>query len=163
MLGGGQRAVATWLAPVALVVVTTVALLAQLGERASVSVQQCVTGGGFARLGVGIALLHTDSTCPDGVAMGPANQQVIGIVVMIALPVLLAHLVGLAAGVGIAARLHRMVRAVLAMILPSLRVAAPLPSTPQPARPVEAVLRRPTTAAVVGGPLRRGPPRVRFA
>lgn len=163
MLGRGQRAVATWLAPVALAVVTTVALLAQLGERASVTMQSCVDGGGFSRVGVGFALLHAEPTCPDGVAMGPSHQQVIGIVVMIALPVLLAHLVGLAAGVGIAARLNGVLRAVLAMIVPSLRVAAPVASTPQPARPVEAVLRRPASAVVVGGPLRRGPPRVRFA
>lgn len=153
---------ATWLAPVAVAVVAAFALLAQLGDRASVTVQQCVSAGSFARLGVGLALLHSEPTCPHGVAVGPDQGQVIGIVVMIALPVLLAHLVGVAAGVGITARLHRVVRAFLAMVVPSLRAAAPLPSAPV-ARPVEVPVARPVTAEVVGGPLRRGPPRVRFA
>lgn len=162
MVGRGQRAVATWLAPVVTAVVATVALLAQLGDRAAVTVQQCVSGGGFAHLGVGLALLHSDPTCPDGAALGPDRGQVVGIVVMIALPVLVAHLVGLAAGVGLTARLHRLMRAVLAMIVPSLRAAGPLPSAPV-ARPVEAAVPALTTAEVVGGPLRRGPPRVRFA
>src|SRR5665647_1655124 len=95
MAGRGQRRVLAWLAPA---LVASVALLTgamHLAQQGTLTVQQCVSGAGLGRVGLGLALLRVDEACPDG------QRQVIGVVVVVAMPVLVAHLAG-ATSTGIA-------------------------------------------------------------
>ena len=144
------------------------AVLALLGAGADVllrqgalTVHQCVTAGSLGRFGVSLALLRDDAACPAG-SYGVGNgQRVIGVVVAIALPVLLAHLVGAGLGVGLVARLNRLVRAAVGVVR-GLR--------PRPAEPVvlpvahlvtvDVPVVTPRSRAVPGGPWWRGPPEV---
>lgn len=161
---GATRTVATWFAPVAAALLAIAALVGQLADRATVSVLQCVPGGGLGRLGVGLALLRADERCPQGeLALGGDQRQVMGVVVVVALPALVAHLAGALAGAGALARLQRLLRAVLAMLVPALRAPVVVAPTEPAARTVEVPADRPVSRVVVGVPQRRGPPQVRFA
>jgi len=167
MTGGARgvtRVITTWLAPAAVVVVGLAGVAAQLTDRASVSVQQCVPGTGLARFGVTLALLHPDDACPNGaLALGGDQRQVLGVVVMVALPVLLAHVMGAAVGIGALARLHGLLRAALALLVPALRVPAAVPTWEPLVLAVDVPVDRPASREVVGVLRRRGPPQPRFA
>jgi hypothetical protein len=110
-------------------------------------------------------MLRVDEACPYGtLAIGGDRQQVLGVVVVVALPVLLGNLAGAALGIGVLARLRGILSALLAL-LGALRRR---PSSPAP---LPAVVRvrvdvpedRPASRAVVGVPWWRGPPQVSFA
>lgn len=145
-----------------------VALLAAgafvLVQQGSLMVHQCVTAGALGRFGVSLALLRDDAACPAGSYGVGDGQRAIGVVIAIALPVLLAHLVGAGLGVGLASRLHRLVRVAVAVVR-GLR--------PRPADPVVVPVVRlvavdvpvvaPRARAVPGGPWWRGPPEVGIA
>jgi len=156
--------VATWLAPVAVAVLALAALAGQVADRATVSVLQCVPGGGLARVGVGLALLRADERCPEGeLALGGDQRQVMGVVVVVALPALAAHVAGALAGAGVLARLQRVLRVVLSMLVPALRAPEAVAPVEPTTRAVEVPADRPVARVVVGVPQRRGPPQVRFA
>jgi hypothetical protein len=133
-------------------------------QQGSLMVHQCVTAGSLGRFGVSLALLRDDVACPSGSYGIGDGQRVIGVAVAIALPVLIAHLVGAGLGVGLASRLHRLVRAAVGVVL-GLR--------PRPTEPARLPVLRPTAVdvpvvtprarAVPGGPWWRGPPEVGIA
>lgn len=149
----------------------TLGLLALLGAGAVLAMQQgtvlvhrCVSAGSLGRFGVSLALLRDDAACPAGTYGVGEGQRVIGVVVAIALPVLVAHLLGAGLGVGMAARLHRLVRAAIGVVL-GLR---PWPAEPvvlpvAPGLAVDVPVVAPRTRAVPGGPWWRGPPEVGIA
>lgn len=155
---------AAWLAPVAVAVLAVVALAGRFGDRATVSMLQCVPGGGLARVGLGLALLRADDGCPQGeLALGGDQRHVMGVVVVVALPVLAGHLAGALAGAGLLARLQRALRAALAMLVPTLQAPEVVTPALPSAGPVEVPAGRPVCRLVVGVPQRRGPPLVQFA
>lgn len=168
MAGRGQRRVRAWLAPA---VVAAAALLTgamHLAQQGTLSVQQCVSGAGLGRFGLGLALLRVDEACPDGtLAVGGGQRQVIGVVVVVAMPVLVAHLAGATLGLGALARLrrlHRLLRAIVAGL--GARVRRPAAPPPLPAQvrvAVDIPVDPPTSRAVLGVPWWRGPPQVQFA
>lgn len=121
-------------AALAAVASAAVAVVALLGEHAAVLVHRCVAVDGLgAWLGVRLALLRAGE-CPEGsLAIGGDGQQLLTLVVGAAVPVLLAHLLGAALGLGLAARLRRLVRHVLRLV--RLPEPAPRPLVPT-TRPV---------------------------
>ncbi|GEN79968.1 hypothetical protein AFE02nite_17020 [Actinotalea fermentans] len=132
-------------------------------QQGALMVHQCVTAGSLGRFGVTLALLREDAACPSGYGVGD-GQRAIGVVVAIALPVLLAHLVGAGVGVGLASRLHRLVRVAVGVVRslrprPAEPVALPVPRLVAVDVPVVA----PRSRAVAGGPWWRGPPEVGLA
>lgn len=139
-------------------VVGAVALLAQRG---GLLVHQCVGDGAAGWLGLRLALLRQDATCPSGtLAVGPDGRQALAVVVMVAVPVLLAHLVAAALGFGLA----RQVRLVVGVALRLL--GRPFRARPAPVLVVLRDVRRfvvscavrPPGPVDVAAPLRRGPP-----
>ncbi|MHA7133542.1 hypothetical protein [Oerskovia turbata] len=144
-----------------LLVVGTVMLLA---DRGFSIVHQCVPApGGWAAAGIHLALLRESATCPAGTAaLGGDPVRVVTVVGVLALPVLLAHLALLLAGVGLAAMALR-VRDRLTAVLGPRRLATLLcaPLAPlrtacdQVVRSEAAVLRHLALAAVRS---LRGPP-----
>jgi len=140
----------------------TVTVAALLVGRGALTVTQCVSGAGLGRLGLGLALLRVDEACPSGtLAVGGDQHQVMGVVVVVALPVLTANLLGATLGIGVLRRLGGMVR-VLVAALGALRLRLPRPVSLPPAatQQVEIPVEVPTTRAVVGVPWWRGPPQV---
>ena len=120
-----QRRPGLTLAPVALALATLVAGAAMLSRQGALTVHQCVPGDGTAGwLGLRLALLRADVACPTGsLAVGGDSRQIMGVVVTVALPVLLAHLAGVGLGLGLLARVRTIVRSaagVLAAVLPRL-------------------------------------------
>lgn len=113
------------------------ALVAVLGSlavaawRAPVLVHQCVAGDGLAgSLGLRLALLRADATCPTGVAVGADGAQAAGVVVMVAAPVLLLHVTLAGTGAGLMALAAALVRAlgrVLGRIAPVVPARVRLP------------------------------------
>lgn len=144
------------------VLLTGAALLAQQG---AVVVHQCVSAGAFGRLGVGLSLLRTDAACPAGQLGVGDGRRVVGLVVAIAAPVLLAHLAGALLGVGAVARLHRALRALVVAVRALPRVAGPVGVPVVAPRPgaVDVPVRRPRARAVPHGQWWRGPPEVGLA
>src|SRR5665647_509350 len=167
MAGRGQRRVWAWLAPA---VVAAAALLSGamgLAEQGTLTVQQCVSGAGLGRFGLGLALLRVDEACPDGtLAVGGGQRQVIGVVVVVAMPVLDANLAGATHGLAALARLHRLLRLLRAVVAGlgarSRRPAAPPPLPAQVRVAVDAPVDPPTSRAVLGVPWWRGPPPVSY-
>ncbi len=163
MTGARFPRVTAALAPVIAVLGVLAVAITRAAEGTSVTVHQCVSGGGFARFGVRLALLHPDDACPQGeLALGGDQRQVMGVVVLVAVPVLLGHVAGVLAGVGVLARLSSALRAVLALLVPSLRVPELAP-VEEPRLAVEVPVERAESRLVVGTPWRRGPPQVQFA
>lgn len=135
-----------------------------LVQQGSLMVHQCVTAGSLGRFGVSLALLRDDAACPAGSYGVGDGQRALGLVVAIALPVLLAHLVGAGLGVGLAARLHRLVRAAVGVVRglrarPAEPVVVPVVRCVAVDVPVVA----PRARAVPGGPWWRGPPELGIA
>lgn len=137
-----------------------VAAVGTVSRHAEVLVHQCVADGTAGAIGLRLALLHHDPACPSGeLAVGGQTRQVIGVVVLVALPVLAAHLVGLLAGAGLLARVRAGLRTVRGVL-------AGLVGAPEPAFvPVSVVRRVPVevvrsrhTDPVLAVPALRGPP-----
>lgn len=99
----GGVAVLVLLARVAGTVVT------HLEQRGFALAHQCLPdGGSFAWLGMHLAVVRTSADCPAGtVALGGRPDDVAAVIAAIALPVLVWHLLGGFAGVGLAAYLSR--------------------------------------------------------
>jgi len=137
------------------------AALLVLGQRGALLVHQCVSDGGAGWLGLRLALLRREAGCPDGtLAVGPDTRQAIAVVVMVAVPVLLAHLLAAAAGLGVARHVGQVVRIALRLL------RRPFRARPLPVALVVRLLRRPAASRAVRAPgpvdvavpLRRGPP-----
>ncbi|MDO8106640.1 hypothetical protein Q6348_05445 [Isoptericola sp. b441] len=132
----------------------------------AILVHQCVAGDGMAgALGLRLALLRPDAACPSGaLAVGGDSRQVMGVLVVVALPLLLVHLLGLTMAAGLLARIGLAVRTVVRVLAGLVRRPEPArPALPRCARPVPAgLLRGAVEGAPVGSPLLRGPP-LRFA
>lgn len=133
-----------------------------LSRFGTVLVHQCVAAEGtVGALGLRLALLRQDAACPSGsLAVGGDSRQVIGVLVLVALPVLVAHLVAAAAALGLLARVRSGVRTAVRAL--TGLVLRPEPVRPVPARPSRPVLARlvvvPADGPTLGSPLRRGPP-----
>lgn len=159
-----MRRVMTWLLPLLAVATATAGGALHLVERGALTVQQCVPGSGLGRVGLGLAVLRVDPACPDGTLAIGGDSRVIGVVVIVALPVLLANLAGATLGVGVLARLHGVLRALLGLVgalRRRLPVPASLPGVVQVR--VDVPVERPSSRAVVGVPWWRGPPQLSFA
>jgi len=143
------------------------ALAGGLAHHGALLVHQCIPADpAVGRLGVGLALLRTDGDCPTGtLALGGDGRHVMGVVVLVALPVLLTHLLALATGLGLLARLRVLVRATLTVLGWAAR---PVPAThallvPGARRYVVAARRRASGRPVLVAPWRRGPPALGLA
>lgn len=164
-----RRRPAPWgaVALAATVVGVLAALPGLLVRHGSVVLHQCVPAEGTAGwLGLRLALLRAEPDCPSGtLAVGGEPRQVLGVVVMVALPLLAAHLVAAAVGIGLAARLHRVVRSAAALLAGVVRRLPGLPGlVVRRLRPaVAAAVARAPRGEPVLGPPRRGPPALRFA
>jgi len=96
-------------------------------RQGAVVVHQCVPASGVnGWLGVQFALLRVDSDCPPGaLAVGGDAHHALGIVAMVALPVLLAHVAGASIWLGLAAMLRRLIVGAVALlrrVIPALPV-----------------------------------------
>ena len=109
------RTVPTPLVAASAVLTVLAAGVVALSRFGTVLVHQCVAAEGAAgALGLRLALLRQEAACPSGsLAVGGDSRQVIGVLVMVALPVLVAHLVAGAAALGLLARVRSGVRTVV--------------------------------------------------
>ncbi len=147
------------------------AVLALLGAGATVLLQQgalmvhqCIAAGSLGRFGVSLSLLRDNAACPAGSYGVGEGQRVMGVVVAIALPVLLTHLLGAGLGVGLVSHLNRLVRAAVDVVRglrPRPADAVAMPVAHAVAVDVPVVV--PRARAVPGGPWWRGPPAVGIA
>jgi hypothetical protein len=148
-----------------LVVALLAALVAFVGASSALArtgallVHQCVADGTAGAIGLRLALLRQDAACPGQLAIGGEPREVIGVVVLVAVPVLLAHLVGVLAGLGMLARVRAGVRTVARVLSGLLRRPEPV-ALHVAARQLAPVARReaaPRGPALTVRPL-RGPP-----
>ena len=129
----------------------------------SLLVQQCLPVDGTAGwLGVRLSVLRVDAACPTGeLAVGGDARQVLGILVVVAVPVLVAHLATVVLGVGVLTRVRALARCalvVLASVLPHLPSALrPAGPSPRPALRTARSDRLPAPTSL-DAPWRRGPP-----
>lgn len=165
-----QRARRLSAAPVGGLVALALGVGAVLARNGSILVHQCVPAEGTAGwLGLRLALLRTDAACPTGeLAVGGDGRQVLGVVVMVALPMLLGHLAGLALSLGLMARLHGLLRAVAAVLTVVPRPPAAAPASHPQVRLVRLVAVARSVVVLVGRPgaqtpSRRGPPALQLA
>lgn len=142
-------------------------LVAVLARNGSILVQQCVPAEGTAGwLGLRLALLRVDAVCPTGeLAVGGEGRQVLSVVIMVAVPLLLGHLVGLALSLGLLARLGGLLRALGAIVAVVPGLLDHAPST-YPVLRLAGAAR--TTVVLVARPgseslSRRGPPTLQLA
>lgn len=157
MSSRGSRAGA-WAAPGLALLALFLGGAALLAKRTTFLVHECVSAGALGRLGLRVTFVSGDAVCPAGTVPGD-GRHVVGLVVAVALPVLIGHLVGAALGVGAASRLHRALRALVAAVR-ALPVAIVDPTAPAvaPATAVDVPVRRPGTRTAAAVPWRRGPP-----
>ncbi|MBO9553019.1 hypothetical protein [Cellulomonas sp.] len=143
---------------VALCLVVGLALAAQ----GRVLLHQCLPAGGLGPWGVGMAVLRDASECPEGsYALGSVTSGAV-VLLSVAVPVLVAHLLAAACGLGLSAAVVAALRAVPGLLRTLVRPVA---------EPVALVVRR-ARADVPDGPARpharllvvhlpvRGPPAV---
>ena len=134
-------------------------LLVHLG---GVLVHQCVDLGAAGWVGLRLALLRSDLTGPSGtLAVGGEAGQVVGVVVVVALPLLVVHTLAAIAGLGALTGLRRAFGAALTVLVRRpRRVLAPVAPVvgPRPEEPVDVPSWSVVTAAADGTPWRRGPP-----
>jgi hypothetical protein len=141
--------------------------VALLGRGGALVVHPCVPGDGLLGwMGLRLAILRPDVACPagtfsvDGLAGGT-----VGLVVIVALPLLATHLASLAVTLGLAARLHAALRVVRLLLATAVRRLPASPSVRTPSSHV-AVLAAPMVAVIqreVASPWRRGPPLLTLA
>ena len=143
------------------------ALAGGLAHHGTLLVHQCVPADpAVGRLGVGLALLRADGDCPTGaLALGGDGRHVMGVVVLVALPVLLTHLLALATGLGLLARLRVLVAAMLAVLgwVPRQAPASPSLLVLRVRGAVVGARRRAAGRLVLAAPWRRGPPALGIA
>lgn len=143
------------------VAATSGVALVWLADRATVLVRQCLAADGLVEwLGVHLALLRTGADCPDGtLALGGGTAQVLTALLGTVLVLAALHAVGVAVGVGLAARASGVLRAALAAVrarrVPSAVRARVLG---RPRAVVVGLVPAVTTRPVGRGVRRRGPP-----
>ena len=133
----------------------SVAAVGAATERGSLVLHQCVAGDpSLLQAGVRLALLQPDPHCATGLALGTPAGAATALVVTVAVPALLAQLAALAVGLGLAARVHDLLRRLTATL-----TGRALPAEPAPIDvPVDVAV-----AAAVPGPRRsRAPRTVRY-
>jgi len=115
------------LPPIAAVAVLALVsgLAAVLDGRAQLALHACLPGDGpVGWLGLRLALLRSSVDCPDGaLALGGSTSRSALVVVSVAVPVLLAHVVAAVCGASLSALATRAasgLRAVLAAVWPRL-------------------------------------------
>jgi hypothetical protein len=161
---GGTRARAVAQLAPALAAVAVFVGLMRLADQTAVTVHQCVSVAGLGRLGLGLALLRVDDSCPAGsLAVGGDQRQVLGVVVLVALPSLASHLMAAGAGLGVLARTCHAVRAVLRTLVPTVRAPGGPSRIDVPSIAIDVPRPTPRSRAVVGVPWWRGPPQLRTA
>ncbi|EYR62114.1 hypothetical protein N866_11655 [Actinotalea ferrariae CF5-4] len=148
------RVAAAWLA--------LLAGVTALGAHAPVLVHRCLPADGLTGgLGIRLALLRPDADCPSGtLAVGGEPGQVMGLLVLVAVPVVVAHLLSLLAAAAVVAGagvLVRAVGAVLGAVLPTLP-GRPRAVVDRPHAVVATVVREVVRPVLDAAALRRGPP-----
>ncbi len=132
-----------------------------LAQRGALLVHQCISDGAAGWLGLRLALLRHDAACPSGsLAVGPDSRQALAVVIMVAAPLLIAHVMAVTVGLGLARRVGQIVRIAIRLLLRPFRPA------PVAASVVVRFARRFATSQAVrppgpvdvAVPLRRGPP-----
>lgn len=161
-MSGRDKAV-RWTAPALALVALLVSGVGMLAQRSAVVVHGCVEAGAFGPFGVHLSLLRPDASCPAGGYAVGDGQRIVGVVVAVTLPVLLAHLAGALVGAGLASRLHRVVRTALAAVLRHRPRPEPVAVPVAAAVPVDVPVHLPRPRTVPGGPWWRGPPVVGVA
>lgn len=133
----------------------TVATLGAATSRGSLVLHQCVAGDpSLLQAGLRLALLRPDADCATGIALGAPAGAATPIVVTVAVPALLAQLVALAVGLGLAARARDLLRRLAAAV-----TGRTLPAEPAPIEvPVDVTV----AAAVPAAPRSREPRTVRY-
>lgn len=130
-----------------------------------VQVTRCVAvPGGFAQIGLHLALLRPAAECPTtGVALGGESEQVLAVVVMLTAPMLLLHAGVLAGSWGamttVRRSLARLARLVPWRGIPTLRPLV----VPARLSTAVGVLEAPVARVLGAVPLLRGPPLARPA
>ncbi|MBD7917299.1 hypothetical protein H9657_03275 [Cellulomonas sp. Sa3CUA2] len=118
---------------------TTLAVLSVVvGAQGRVLLHQCVVADGpLAALGVRMALLRSASECPDGaLGLGSASTGAV-LLLSVALPVVAAHVLLTACGLGLGVVARRGVAAVAALLASHLVPPVVVAGTPVPtARPL---------------------------
>lgn len=148
------RVLAAWL--------VLVAGVTALAAHAPVLVHRCLPADGLTGgLGLRLALLRPDADCPAGtLAVGGEPGQVMGLLVLVAVPVVVAHVLSVLAAACVVAGAGLLVRAVTRLagaVVPTLP-GVPRSVVDRPRALVAAVVRvafRPVLDAAVP---RRGPP-----
>lgn len=148
------RALAAWLALAAGVVA--------LAAHAPVLVHRCLPADGLTGgLGVRLALLRADADCPSGtLALGGEPERVMSLLVVVAVPVVLAHALSLLAAACVVAGARLLVRAVgrvAGVVLPVLP-RAPRGAVERPRTVVAVAVGDVVRAVLDAGVPRRGPP-----
>jgi hypothetical protein len=106
MLGARLRAAAT------AAVAAAVAVAGVSVSHGLLALHSCVDGGVLDSLALHVSVLRPSAACPSGsYALGPASGSVV-LVLSVALPVLVAHLLLAACGVGVCAALRVRLRRV---------------------------------------------------
>lgn len=147
---------------------TLVGSAAALLERwGALVVHSCVPGRGlFGWLGLRLAILRPDAACPAGTfAVDGQTGGTVGLLVIVAVPLMATHLTSLAVALGLAARLHAALRAVCLLLASVLRRVPTSPSVRMPSSH-GAVLVALAVAVIqrdLASPWRRGPPVLAFA
>lgn len=115
-----------------LVAVAVVALVGVLAARAQLVLHACLPGEGpLGWLGLRLALLRTSVDCPEGsLALGGSTARSALVVVSIALPTLLVHLLAATCGVSLSALLARAASGIREVLGAGLRVLPGAPRAP---------------------------------
>lgn len=133
-----------------------------LARQGTLVMHQCVpVSGADGWLGVQLALLRADSDCPPGaLAIGGDAHHAMGVVAMVALPVLLAHLAGVSLWLGLTTMLQLLIDGAVTLlrhVIPALPAQADsmvVPRGGHVATPFAPALAHLVTSCV----WRRGPP-----
>lgn len=150
-----------WAAAVLGAFAALLAGVAAFSRHAEVLVHQCVADGTAGAIGLRLALLRQDAACPSGqLAIGGEPRQVVGVVVLIALPVLALHLAGMLAGAGLLVRVRAGLRACGHLLAGLIHVPVTVHVPAHAVRwvPVEAPRRRQDDPALAVAALRGPPP-----
>ncbi len=142
------------------------AAISLLEHRGFALLHQCVPdAGAFGWMGVHLAVVRTSNECPAGtLALGGEPDGVAAVLAAVTLPVLLLHLGGGFAGLGLFSALRRVMTR-CSQLGRLLRFAtlttASLPVAPklQPSQLDSHLAALPRRLALILAPVRRGPPR----
>ena len=108
------------------------ALVGALIGPAQLAVHHCVAGAGpVGWLGLRLALLRTSADCPDGaLAVGGSGAHGALVVVSVAVPTLLAHVLAVAGGLGLSALLAQAASGIRLVLRAVLHVLPGAPRVP---------------------------------